>query len=365
MKNTKIGIIGCGHISNAYFSTGDRFDFFDIVACADINLEAARAKAEEWRIPRACSVEELLADPEIDFVINLTIPQAHGPVMLQCLQSGKSVYTEKPFTVTREEALQIIQLANEKGLRVGSAPDTFLGGGHQTCRQLIDQGAIGDIVGASAFMVGRGHENWHPSPEFYYKRGGGPMFDMGPYYLTDLVQLIGPVKSVSGYTRTTFPQRTIGSEPKKGQVIDVEVPTHIVGTFEFHNGALGTINMSFDVHWHHLPLLEIYGTEGSLQVPDPNVFGGTVVLKRAGEGPREVPLTHGYAENARGVGMADMIRAMQTGREHRCNDRLAYHVLDLMHAFHDASDNRTQIEIKSICERPAMLPTGIKDGELD
>ncbi len=364
-QSTKIGIIGCGNISNAYFSTGDRFDFFDIVACADLNLDAAKSKAQQWNIRKACSVDELLADEEIEFVINLTIPQAHGPVMLRCLEAGKSVYTEKPFTVTREEALQINALAKQKKLRVGSAPDTFLGGGHQTCRKLIDEGAIGEIVGASAFCVGRGHESWHPSPEFYYKRGGGPMFDMGPYYLTDLVQLIGPVKSVAGHTRTTHKQRTISSEPLRGKVMDVEIPTHIVGTFEFHCGALATINMSFDVQSHRLPLLEIYGTEGSLFVPDPNGFGGTVTLKRAGEDAREVPLSHPYTENARGVGMADMIRAMQTGRDHRCNERLAYHVLDLMHAFHDASDNHAQIEVSSTCERPAMLPVGLIEGELD
>jgi len=362
---TNVGIIGCGNISNAYFSTGDRFDFFNIAACADLNLDAARSKAEQWKIPRACSVEELLADESIEFVINLTIPQAHGPVMLSCLEAGKSVYTEKPFTVTREEALQINQLAREKGLRVGSAPDTFLGGAHQTCRELIDDGAIGDIVGASAFMVGRGHEHWHPSPEFYYKRGGGPMFDMGPYYLTDLVQLIGPVKSVSGHTRTTHATRTISSEPLNGKIIDVEIPTHIVGTFEFAQGALATINMSFDVHFHRLPTLEIYGTKGTLYVPDPNGFGGDVVLRLAGEEEKSVPLTHPYTDGARGIGMADMIRAIQTNRDHRCNERLAYHVLDLMHAFHDASDERTQIEVKSTCARPAMMPVGLAEGELD
>ncbi len=364
-STTRIGIIGCGNISNAYFATGARFSFFEVAACADLNFDAARAKAEQWHIPRACSVDELLADDSIEFVINLTIPQAHGPVMLACLEAGKSVYTEKPFTVTREEALSINALAREKNLRVGSAPDTFLGGAHQTCRQLIDDGAIGTPIGASAFMVGRGHEHWHPSPEFYYKRGGGPMFDMGPYYLTDLVQLLGPVTSVSGHARTTFAQREITSEPKRGQMMNVEIPTHIVGTFEFHSGALATINMSFDVWNHRLPVLEIYGTEGTLYVPDPNGFGGDVKLQRGREAEETIPFTHPYLENARGIGMADMVRAIQTGRDHRCNERLAYHVLDLMHAFHDASDEHTQIHIKSICERPAMLPIGLAEGELD
>lgn len=364
-QTTRIGVVGCGNISNAYFSTNARFSFFDIAACADLNLDAAREKAEKWNIARACTSDELLADPSIEFVINLTIPQAHGPVMLSCLEAGKSVYTEKPFTVTREEALAINKLAGEKNLRVGSAPDTFLGGGHQTCRELIDDGAIGRPIGASAFCVGRGHEHWHPSPEFYYKRGGGPMFDMGPYYLTDLVQMLGPIKSVSGHTATSFKQREIFSEPLKGKIMDVEIPTHIVGTFEFHEGAIGTINMSFDVASHRLPRLEIYGTEGTLLIPDPNGFGGEVFLRRRGEDERQIPVTRPYTQNARGIGMADMVRAMQTGRDHRCNERLAYHVLDLMHAFHDASDNHTQIQIASTCERPAIFPVGLAEGELD
>ncbi len=364
-KQTKIGIIGCGNISRAYFGTNAKFSFFDITACADLNLEAARAKAEEWNIPKACSVEELLADPQIEFVINLTIPQAHGPVMLQCLEAGKSVYTEKPFTVTREEAQQIMALAQQKNLRVGSAPDTFLGGGHQTARKLIDDGAIGEVVSATAFMAGRGHEHWHPSPEFYYKKGGGPMFDMGPYYLTDLVQLIGPIETVSGFARITHAQRTISSEPLKGTVMDVEVPTHVSGSMQFQNGAIGTLIMSFDVIASTLPRIQIHGTKGSLFVPDPNGFGGTVELRVLGEEPQEIPLTHGYTEQARGIGMADMALAMQSGRDHRCNERLAYHVLDVMHAFHDSAEQKRHIDIQSTCERPVMLPIGLSDGELD
>ena len=191
------------------------------------------------------------------------------------------------------------------------------------------------------------------------------MFDMGPYYLTDLVQLLGPIESVSGHARTTFKQREITSEPLRGKIMEVEVPTHIAGTFQFQNGAIGTLNMSFDVHAHRLPQLEIYGTKGTLEVPDPNGFGGPVVLKLAGEAAREIELTHGYTDQARGIGMADKVLAMQKRREHRCNDRLAYHVLDLMHAFHDASDQKRQIQIESTCERPTPLPQGLKDGELD
>jgi predicted dehydrogenase len=220
-------------------------------------------------------------------------------------------------------------------------------------------------VAATAFMMGHGHENWHPAPEFYYKVGGGPMFDMGPYYLTDLVQLMGPVKTVTASTRVTFPQRIITSEPLKGTVMDVEVPTHITGSLEFENGALGSIIMSFDVWAHSLPWIQIHGMEGSIFVPDPNGFGGKVELHRPHHDPVDVSLTHGYTDNARGVGMADMALAMQTGRDHRCNERLAYHVLDLMHAFHDSSDERRHIDVESTCERPAALPVGLADGELD
>jgi len=364
-SKTKIGLIGCGNISGAYLGTNQSYNFFDIVACADIDVSRAQAKADEYSIARACSVDELLADPEIEMVINLTIPAAHGPVMLQCLEAGKSVYTEKPFTVTREEAQKIIALANEKGLRVGSAPDTFLGGAHQTARHLIDDGAIGDVVSATAFMAGRVHESWHPSPAFYYKKGGGPMFDMGPYYLTDLVQLIGPMASVSGYARITRAQRTITSQPLAGTLVDVEVPTHISGAMQFQNGAIGTLIMSFDVCDHTLPAIQIHGTKGSLFVPDPNSFGGKVELRVEGKEPQQIELTHGYTENARGIGMADMVLAMQQGRDHRCNERLAYHVLDVMHAFHDSAEEKRHIDLKSTCERPAMLPVGLQDGELD
>jgi predicted dehydrogenase len=359
-QSTKVGVIGCGTISDAYFSTNAKFSFFEITACADLNLEAAKAKAAQWNIAKACSVEDLLADPEIAFVINLTIPKAHGPVMLKCLEAGKSVYTEKPFTVTREEAQQIMALAKEKGLRVGSAPDTFLGGAHQTCRQLIDEGAIGEVVAVTAFMMGRGPESWHPAPAFYYQVGGGPMFDMGPYYLTDLVQLVGPIESVSAYARVTQKQREITSKPLVGTMMDVEVPTHIAANFQFESGAIGTLITSFDVVSHTLPNIQIHGSKGSLFVPDPNNFGGKIELRVLGEEPREIEVTLPFKENSRGIGMADMVLAMQTGRDHCCNERVAYHVLDVMHAFHDSSEQKRHIQIESTCERPRMLSGDLK-----
>ncbi len=363
----KVGIIGCGNISGAYFSTNKNFSFFDIVACADLDLARAQARAAEYDIARACTPQELLADEEIGFVISLTIPQAHGPVMLEGVRAGKSVYTEKPFTVTREEARQVLAEAKAKGLRVGSAPDTFLGGGHQTCRKLIDDGWIGTPVAATGFMMGAGHESWHPSPEFYYKKGGGPLFDMGPYYITALVNMLGPVRRATGSARITHAQRTITSQPLHGTVMDIEVPTHVAGVLDFESGAIATMIMSFDVRGGHgLPSIEVYGTEGTLRVPDPNGFGGPVRLRRHDSSEwLEVPVLFPYTGGARGVGMADMALAMQQGREHRANGELAYHVLDVMHSIHDASEQGRHIELASTCERPAPLPLGLRDGQLD
>jgi len=366
MKPAKIGIIGCGAISGVYFEAGKTFEILDIVACADIVPERAKAKAEQYQIPKACTPEELLADPEIEIVVNLTVPKAHFEVSLAALEAGKSVYSEKPLAVTREEGRRLLDAARERGLLIGCAPDTFLGGGLQTCRKLVDDGWIGEPVAASAFMMSHGHESWHPDPEFYYQAGGGPMFDMGPYYLTALVNLIGPVRRVTGSARITFPERTITSQPKFGKKIQVETPTHVAGVMDFANGAVGTIITTFDVWAAQLPRIEIYGTEGSLSVPDPNGFGGPVAVRRAGASEwSQMPLTHGYTRQSRGIGVADMAYALRSGRPHRANGEMAYHVLDTMQAFLDASATSKHIELTSTCERPAPLPLGLREGWLD
>jgi len=367
MAATKIGIIGCGNISAIYLKNCQQvFEDVEVAACADLIDERARARAEEFGVPAACAVDELLAEGAIEIVVNLTVPGAHADVARRCVEAGKSVYNEKPLTITREEAHALLDAAEGAGVRVGGAPDTFLGAGYQTCRKLIDDGAIGEPVAATAFMTCHGHEGWHPDPEFYYKVGGGPMFDMGPYYLTALVTLLGPVRRVTGSTRISFPRRTIGSEPKKGTVIDVEVPTHVAGVMDFAGGAVGTIVTSFDVWAANLPRIEIYGSEGSLSAPDPNGFGGPVRLRRAGAAEWEdVAHTHGCAENSRGIGVADLARALRSGRPHRASGELARHVLDIMHAFHDASDTGRHVEPATTCERPAPLPTGLEAGKLD
>lgn len=366
MEKIKVGIIGTGNISGIYLENGSKFDAMEVVACADLDVERAKARGEQHGV-RGCSVDELLADPGIDMIINLTIPQAHASVNLRALEAGKHVYVEKPFAVKREEAQEVLALAAKKGLYVGSAPDTFLGGGIQTCIKLIEDGWIGTPIGATAFMLSGGHESWHPSPEFYYQVGGGPMFDMGPYYLTALVAMLGPITRVTGSARISYPERTITSQPKYGQKVEVEVPTHIAGVMDFAAGAIGTILTSFDVKGGSvLPRIEVYGSHGTLQVPDPNNFGGEIRVCRAGS--REwstIPLAYGYAENARGVGAADMAKAIQTGRKHRANGELAYHVLEAMHGFHDASEQGAHYVMKSTCERPALLPLGLAPFTLD
>ena len=353
MSRTKIGIIGTGNISPIYMTVCKSMAGLDLVACADLDLEKARRAAEQHGIARACRVEELLADPGIQIVVNLTPPAAHAGVAMAALSAGKSVYNEKPLALARADARQMLEMAAARGLRIGCAPDTFLGAGLQTCRKLIDDGAIGFPVAATAFMLCHGHEGWHPDPEFYYQAGGGPLFDMGPYYLTALVSMLGPVNRVCGSARASFPERTIGSAPKKGTKIKVEVPTHVTGVLDFASGAVATLITSFDVWGHSLPHIEIYGSQGTLSVPDPNTFGGPVRLWGAeGNHWEEIPLIPGYPQNSRGLGVADMAEAIRSGRTHRANASLAYHVLDIMHAILDSSQEGRHIHLSSTCERP-------------
>jgi predicted dehydrogenase len=364
MDPVKIGIIGCGNISGIYCQNAQRLEAIGLVAVADLIEERAVNCAASCGA-KPVSVADLLANPEIEIVLNLTIPKAHAEVAFQAIEAGKSVYNEKPLAITREDGKKILEQAKAKGVRVGCAPDTFLGGGIQTCRKLIDDGWIGEPIAATAFMVCHGHESWHPDPEFYYKVGGGPIFDMGPYYLTALVNLIGPMKRVTGSARITFPERLITSQPKYGTVIKVDVPTHVAGVVDYASGAVGTIIQSFDVWAAHLPRIEVYGTDGSLSVPDPNTFGGPVRVLRAGGEWMEVPLTHGYQENSRGVGVADMAMGLRSGRPHRANGEMAYHVLDAFHAFHEASAQGKHVDLASTCTRPAPLPLGLQPWTLD
>lgn len=357
MRKMKVGIVGCGNIAAVYFRKCQELRNLEVVSCSDLDLDRAREKAAEYGVAKVYPYAEMLADPDVEIVVNLTIPKVHAEVALAAIAAGKHTYGEKPLGIDREEGRQVIEAARKAGVRVGSAPDTFMGAGIQTCRKLIDDGAIGQPVATTAFMLGHGPEAWHPNPEFFYKRGGGPMFDMGPYYITALVNLLGAVRSVSATARISTPTRTITSEPFRGKVVTVETPTHLAGVLNFAGGAVGTLVTSFDVWAANVPIIEIYGTEGSLAVPDPNSFGGTPRLHRQGEkGWTDVELTHSHSEQSRGLGVADMAAAIEGNRAHRASGELAFHVLDVMQGYLDASASATTYTLESTVDRPAPLP---------
>jgi len=354
---TKVGIVGCGNICPIYIQNLKAFPETDVTAVADLDLARAESRAGEFQIGWAGSSEDLLRREDVDVVLNLTVPKAHVEVASAALQAGKHVYNEKPLAVDWEEGRKLVDLARERRLRIGCAPDTVLGAGVQTCRELIDSGAIGTPVAAQAFMMCPGHESWHPDPAFYYERGGGPLFDMGPYYLSSLVTLLGPVRRVTGSARTSFATRTISSEPKRGQTVTVETPTHLTTVLDFAQGAVGQLTTSFDVAAHSLPHIEVYGSEGTLQVPDPNGFGGPVRLRRKGDQEwSEVGVDRPYADNSRGLGVLDMALAASSGRPHRCNGDVALHVLEIMHAAHWASEQGSHIELETCPDRPDPMP---------
>lgn len=365
MQRVGIGIIGCGNISAAYLKAALGFPILDIRALADRDPEAAERRGAEFGIP-AKPVAALLADPAIAIVVNLTVPLAHVEVGLLALRAGKHVYSEKPLGIATAEARTLLDEAAVRGLRVGCAPDTFLGGAQQTCRKLVDDGAIGTPVAGTAFFMCPGHERWHPNPGFYYLRGGGPMLDMGPYYLTALVNLLGPVAGVAGITSRPRVDRLVTSEPLKGTRVPVEVATHVAGTLQFVSGAVVTIAMSFDVAKHRHRPIELYGAEGAMQVPDPNRFDGDIELCRTGEDFSVVPTEHGFADgNYRSIGVAEMAEAITTNRPHRASGELAFHVLEVMEAFQRSSDGGTHVRIESRPDRPPMLSPHATPDALD
>ena len=360
-----VGIIGCGVISAAYLKAARLFPQIEVRGLADLDLERAQARSAEFG-PKALTVPDLLADPAIDIVLNLTTPAAHLPVALQAIAAGKHVYGEKPLAVSTEEARRMLGAADAAGVRIGCAPDTFLGGGHQNARRLLDDGAIGQPVGGTAFLLLAGHERWHPDPDFYYAReGGGPMFDMGPYYLTDLVQLLGPVAEVVAFGTVGRGRRVIAKGPRAGCEVPVECTTHVAGLLRFEQGAIVQIATSFEVWAHKHTPIEVYGTEGSLAVPDPNRSGGEVELCKAGETWPAMPSAPGYADdNYRTLGLVDMAVAIAKGRPHRASGALAYHVLEVMEALVGSSEGRGIVAIASRCARPEPMAAGLKTGEI-
>jgi predicted dehydrogenase len=352
-----VGVVGCGNISGVYIRNCSQLSNLSILACADLDLQRARERAAQLDVPRACSVEELLADPAVEVVLNLTVPLAHAEISLRALEAGKHVYSEKPLAVTREDGRRILDAAVAGGLLVGCAPDTILGAGLQTARRLVDDGAIGEPIAATAFFMTSGAESWHPNPEPLYQPGGGPLLDMGPYYLAALVALLGPVRCISSMARISFPERTITETTRHGETFPVTTPTHVAGLLDFASGPVGTMIMSFDVYTHGLPDLEIYGSEGSMSLPDPNFHDGPVRLRRKRwKEWRDVHSDSPHTGNRRGLGLSDMANAIRHGETYRATGDFAYHTLDVMQAFFESTESCRHIRITSTCNRPEPMP---------
>ena len=363
----RVGIIGCGNISETYFECQNLFNNFNVVACADINIEAAKNSAEKYNV-KAFSVDDILANDDIDVIINLTIPSAHKEIIMKSLNAGKHCFSEKPLAMNFNEGLEISELASSKNLYVGCAPDTFLGAAGQKARSLIEDKKIGDVVLGTFNLMSHGMEHWHPNPDFFFKPGAGPVFDVGVYYITQLVNLIGPIKSISSLSGTATPERTITSEPRNGEKIKVETPTTLMGTLEFHNNAKIQFFCSWDVWKHKHSTIELYGLEGSMIVPDPNFFSGDILISHKEEdwqvinndkmllGIPNKTENNGYKiANYRGIGLSDMINAIINKRQSRCFLDLAIHVLEAMEGIIKSSDERVIYNMKTKPNQPDFL----------
>lgn len=329
----KIGIIGCGNISSIYFKnlTSGIWPQLDLIACADLDLERAKKSADAFSRVQVMDVQDLIASTEVELVVNLTIPQAHYPIALQVIHAGKHHYSEKPMALCAKESKHLLVEALKSGVQIGCAPDTFLGAGLQTAIDAIQSGKIGQVVSVTGQMICRGHEGWHPNPEFYYQKGGGPLLDMGPYYLTAMVAMFGKIKNVKAFNRKTFEQRTITSQAKNGTIIPVEIPTHTTSLLEFESGVIGTIVTSFDAHPNpSMPKISVHGTKGALEVPDPNTFGGKVLLIDENKETKTLNLVNSFDENSRGLGVSDMVNSIEKGVLHQASGELASHILEVM-----------------------------------
>ena len=370
-RRVGIGIVGCGHVSSQYLEAFRAMEVLDIVGCFDVDQERAKARAAEFGIPTVYpKLEELLADPDVEVVLNLTPPIAHAEVTEAALGAGRHTYSEKPLAPTRQQAQNLLGMAARNHLRLGCAPDTFLGSGLQTSRKVLDDGWIGTPVGVGAFFLSHGVEHFHPNPEYFYGAAGGPMLDIGPYYLTALVNLLGPVARVTGSARVSFPEREITSGEKYGTRFKVETPTFIASVLEFETGIIGNLLATFDVWATRLPFIEIYGTHGSLSTPDPDSWTGVPEIRRFGELEmamldleRNAPWTAFASshptDGARGVGVEDLARAIIDDRPHRASAEMAYHVLDVALSIAEAAESGVHVKVASTCSRPDPLPSAV------
>lgn len=367
-----VGVIGCGNISATYFGLAPMFRGIEMRACADIDMNVAKTRAKEYKL-RAMAVDELLQADDIDIVVNLTIPAVHYEVSRDILDAGKHVYSEKPFVLSVKEGLDLKKRAEKKGRRIGSAPDTFFGGAHQLARSLVDSGKLGRITSGTCHVMSRGMEHWHPNPDFFFQPGGGPILDLGPYYISNLIQLIGPVKQVAALATVPFKERTISSKPRFGQKIPVNTPTTIHALLEFENGAAVSFNASWDVWQHGHAPMELFGEEGTIYVPDPNFFGGTVRYTKRGDDVKKAPKWNhpfgvpnqkhstGMLANYRTAGLADMAIAIMEGRPHRCSMEGALHSVDVMTGILKSGETGKFVKMQTTCERPAAL--GVKEAK--
>lgn len=360
-----VGLVGCGVISPTYLTNirENYNDIINIVACSDLSSDLAYKTSKNFEIPKILTFEELLEESNIEVILNLTPPNAHAPITIKAIEAGKHVYSEKPLAIELKDGQKIIDKAIENNVMVGCAPDTILGPGIQTCRKIIEEGIIGEPTAVITIQGNRGHEGWHPNAEFYYQKGGGPIFDMGPYYLSTLINLLGPVKRVTGSHKKTFSKRT----KKNNTTINVEVPTHVVGILDFQSGVIGNIFNSFDTFQPTCNnYIEIYGTTGTLTVPNPNSFSGPInLLTRNNNNEmerKEVSLAYDEEGAARGIGLVEMAWAIKDQRICRTNANIANHVLEIIHAVHQASDVEKHITLNTTCEQPNMLPIGMSKG---
>jgi predicted dehydrogenase len=360
----RIGVVGCGVISLAYVANAAAFDSFEIVACADLDASRRLALAAEHGLV-ALEPEALLADPELDIVLNLTPPAVHYDVTRAAIEHGKHVYSEKPLAMAASEAHELFVLAEARGVRLGCAPDIFLGGAYQEARALIDQGAIGTPLAVSATMLAGGQETWHPDPDTFYRDGAGPLLDMGPYYLTAIVALLGPVRRVGGLASTLVAERAIELGPRAGERFAAETPTHTTAILELESGATATLVASFEAPHHYASTLLVLGTEGTLSLPDPNMFEGQIRLRRGRDDWVDAPYTSHGAREARGIGLHDMAGGLADGRAPRASGELAHHVVDIGRSILAAAAAGTTIAVTSSASRPEPFPVveGVPAGE--
>lgn len=348
MERVKAGVIGCGQISGSYLEnlTGMLAGLVEVAACSDLIPERARERAAKYHVPKVCTTEELLADPEIELAVILTMPAEHHALTLAALAAGKHVFCEKPLAMDRQQGKEMLEAAARAGLRIAGAADTFLGTGLQTCRRLIDEGAIGIPISAQAVLAA-GHGS-----ERYYNVFTGPMFDMGPYYLTAMISLLGPVRRVTGSAQTPFAEKPYPADsPQAGKTYRVTRPGNISGVLDFESGAIGVITTTAEVAGYH-PRLEVYGTEGVLVTNDPNSYAGPVTLRPGQSEPKPVKVPEGFPAWGRGLGVAELAHAARAGRAPRASGDLMYHVLDIMHSVHDASAQERHVHLASGCPRP-------------